>query len=80
MNVIKGEKFRIDYLKDIMQYMRKGEKLYITVYDGDKSGIGRMTKKDCWQENRKYKDYIPECMKAGFTSVTPKYGMLICEL
>ena len=63
-----------------------GEKLYITVYDGDRSGIGRITKTDkngsaaCWQENRKYKDYIPECMKAGFTSVTPKYGMLICEL
>lgn len=86
MNVIKGEKFRIDYLRDIMQYMKKGEKLYVTVYDGDRSGVGRVTKTDkngsaaCWQENKKYKEYIPECIKAGFTSVTPKYNMLICEL
>lgn len=86
MNVIKGENFRIAYLQDIMQYMKPGEKLYITVYDGDRTGIGRITKTDkngsatCWQENRKYKDYIPECLKAGFTSVTPKYNMLICEL
>ena len=85
MNVIKGENFRIAYLQDIMQYMKPGEKLYITVYDGDRSGVGRITKTEdgipkCWQVNRKYKDYIPECMKAGFTSVTPKYNMLICEL
>lgn len=77
LNVIPGLNNRIAYLRDIMQYMQPGEKLYITVYPGDASGVGRPTAEDCWQENRKYKDYISEVQAAGFSEVTPKYGMLI---
>ena len=33
---------------------------YITVYEGDKSGVGRVSQEDCWQENRKTKDYVAE--------------------
>ena len=31
---------------------------FISVYDGNKSGIGGVTKDDCWQWNRRLKDYI----------------------
>lgn len=33
---------------------------YITVYEGNGSGVGAVSKKDCWQENRKTKDYVKE--------------------
>jgi len=31
---------------------------FISIYEGDKSGIGRETKKDCWQRNQPYVDYM----------------------
>ena len=31
---------------------------FITVYEGDKSGIGRMTKPDCFQRNETLDNYI----------------------
>lgn len=76
LNVIPGENFRADYIKSIIDVMRPGEKLYITVYEGDGSGNSRATGVDSWQENRKTKSYVPEIMPF-FTEVTSKYGMII---
>ena len=57
LNVIQNPTYRKMILK-------LSEKLscitLITVYEGNKSGIGKITKADCWQENRKIIDYIPE--------------------
>ena len=39
--------------------LKLGGILYVTVYEGDKSGNGKRTKTDCWQENKKTTDYIP---------------------
>lgn len=80
LNVIKGENCRKQYINDIVKYMQAGEKLYITVYEGNKSGRGKVTKKDCWQENRKLASYIPEVKNCGFSEVTMKYGMIIATL
>jgi len=33
---------------------------YFSVYEGNKTGKGRISKKDCWQENRVTKDYMSE--------------------
>lgn len=38
LNVICAAKFRAAYLESIAEIMRPGEKLYITVYEGDRSG------------------------------------------
>lgn len=62
LNVIKVG--RRDYLQSIFRRMKDIDELYITVYEGDKSGIGRMTSKDCWQENRKLKTYLEEVKEA----------------
>lgn len=57
---------------DIQKYIRKftfsaylGKNLvkessffYLTIYEGDKSGIGRMTKPDCFQRNETLDNYI----------------------
>lgn len=31
---------------------------FITVYEGDRSGIGKPSKKNCWQRHQKIKEYI----------------------
>jgi len=31
---------------------------FYTVYEGDKTGTGRVSKKDCWQRNEKLKSYL----------------------
>lgn len=49
--------------------------LYITLYEGDRSGVGRMTGKDQWQENRKLADYL-EQVKAVFGSAEMRWGMI----
>lgn len=43
--------------------------ILVTVYEGDGSGCGRVSKKDCWQENRKTADYVAEieCVLTGWT-------------
>lgn len=52
--------------------------VYITVYEGNRSGVGKVSKKDCWQENRKLADYTDE-LKSVFHNVTIKNGMAICR-
>lgn len=57
---------------------------YITVYEGDKSGIGRETKRDCWQRNEqlmtylgKFNDYIKQKYNHNANFFTIKYGMIV---
>ena len=45
---------------------------YVTIYEGDKSGIGRQTGKDMYQRNEKLKDYARFAPMATF-----KNGMMI---
>ena len=47
-----------------------------SVYEGNKSGIGHETKKDCWQNNRIYKDYINE-ISEYFDHVHTVYGTIV---
>jgi hypothetical protein len=58
--------------------------VYITVYEGDKSGVGRETKKDCWQRNErlyvyleKFNDYIRKKYNHNANFFKIKYGMII---
>lgn len=58
LNVIKGSNRQREYLKSIFHMMKDIDECYITVYEGNRSGIGKVTKKDCWQENKKLKEYF----------------------
>ena len=58
--------------------------VYVTVYEGDKSGVGRETKKDCWQRNEqlifylsKFNDYIKHKYNHNANFFKIKYGMII---
>lgn len=48
-----------------------------TVYEGNGTGNGKVSKNDCWQENRKTETYIAE-LKTAYKTVTKKGKLLIC--
>ena len=58
LNVIQEDSVILDILRNIYSLMSKRGKLYIKVYERDKSGIGCETTKG-WQRNQKIETYIP---------------------
>lgn len=58
LNVIDSD----DVVKGIAGFLTacaiSGAAVMVTVYEGDKSGIGRETKADCYQRNEKITDYL----------------------
>ena len=62
LNVVK-ERFAIEHIvRQVYNYAGENTDVYITIYEGDKSGIGRATSKG-FQRNEKvskYEDYICE--------------------
>lgn len=69
LNVIKEPDHREAALHKIKSFMKpKTGIAHITVYDGDKNGVGRITKKQktgetSWQNNKRVEDYLPEIEK-----------------
>ena len=59
LNVIKEEDVRRDVLQNIALFVKRGGEVYITVYEGDGSGVGRPTAKG-YQLNRKLEGYLKE--------------------
>lgn len=55
----------------------KAAALLITVYEGDRSGKGRQTAADSWQENRPTADYIEEIAAALPGWNVQRFGRLI---
>lgn len=58
--------------------------VFITVYEGDKSSIGRETKKDCWQRNErlrvyleKFNNYVKKKYNHNANFFKTKCGMII---
>lgn len=76
LNVIDNKDARISALLGAWGLMKKGAILWVTAYEGDRSGIGRETKKDCWQNNMKLGDYYPEVYEV-FGNAHVLGGMII---
>lgn len=55
LNVIKEDKIVMDINKKIRSF---GVPYFIKIYEGDKSNIGRETKKGCWQRNQETSQYL----------------------
>lgn len=77
LNVIKERKFRIEALELAAQALGKGALCYITVYEGNRSGIGTKTTKG-YQLNRKLKDYLRE-VKSVFNQVSIQDGVIYAQ-
>jgi hypothetical protein len=61
LNVIDSKAAR----RDVVQLAgSKADTILITVYEGDRSGTGKQTAADSWQENRATADYIEEIAAA----------------
>ena len=54
LNVIDDD----NIVKDICQKAARHKHFFIYVYEGDRSGIGKRSKEDCYQRNAKTKSYI----------------------
>lgn len=74
LNVIDNEVAR----GDVVQLAgSKADTVLITVYEGDKSGTGRQTAADSWQENRATTDYMKEIAAALPGWIVSRFGKLI---
>lgn len=76
LNVIKEEEV-IEEIHDMLQRKRQeyGCPYFIKIYEGNNSGIGKESKKDCWQRNKptaSYKRHDEEIVKKIITYWTDK--------
>ena len=59
LNVLSDTRLVYDVLRNIFDYIwYSRQKVFITVYEGDKSGVGKMTKDDCYQRNERTAEYL----------------------
>lgn len=76
LNVIKEANVRGFVLDVLANTLNDNKPLFITVYEGDRTGRGRQTSKSAWQENRKLKEYLTEVQK-HFTHVKTRYNTIV---
>lgn len=62
LNVISEKEIRLDVINKCYDNLKDDGICYFYVYEGDSSGIGKETKKDCWQNNLKTKYYLSEVL------------------
>lgn len=53
-------------------------KVIIKIYEGNKTGIGKISKNDCFQRNMKAKDYLP-IISNYFKNIIVKGDIIICQ-
>jgi hypothetical protein len=75
LNVIKEEKVQIEVLIQARNLTKDNGDIYITVYEGNKSGKGVIT--PCgYQHNKKTIDYLPLIKKVFPTASVTKNGII----
>lgn len=74
LNVIDSEDAIIEVVEQLAKYTRQS---FITVYEGDKSGIGKVTKNDCYQRNQKLDWYLQLILNKTDYYAEIKNGMII---
>lgn len=75
LNVVAEPEIRAEILKTLHSL---ADVVYITVYEGNRSGIGKPSKNDCFQLNRRAADYTAE-IETVFETVTYKNGLFTCR-
>ncbi|MBR3101452.1 MAG: hypothetical protein IKH19_06845 [Muribaculaceae bacterium] len=78
LNVIDSEQSRANVILQAAKALKEGGTAYFSVYEGNKSGVGRQSQSDSWQNNRRTKDYIPEIEKY-FEDVSLKNGVITAQ-
>jgi SAM-dependent methyltransferase len=75
LNVIKEPEYREEALRTAHQALKPGGKIFISVYEGDKSGVGKRTKTDSWQNNMSTAAHLPEIKKI-FPNARIQHGII----
>lgn len=75
LNTIKEPQVHEQVLAAAKSHLRKGGALWVSVYAGDRSGVGRRTKSDSWQRNEPLPKYL-ETVQKVFPNATIKHGMI----
>ena len=78
LNVIKEDEAKEEVLEHSKAMLKTGGVLYISVYEGDRTSIGKESKNGCWQENKKLKEYLT-IVESVFGNAEMKYGMIIAR-
>ena len=76
LNVIYEEDIIKNIIKDIYNYSKKNTIIYISIFEGNKSGIGKVTTKG-YQRNEKYKEYLKYL--EPYFDITIKKQIFICK-
>lgn len=77
LNVIDSDGAIREAISDALSLISHRGKLYITVYEGDKSGVGKYTSADSFQRNMKLKEYLPMLKGMGFDAVMERGTIVI---
>lgn len=78
LNVIKEPQIRNRVIRQAANALKTDGTAYFLIYEGDKSGVGKDTKKGRWQNNMSAADYLPE-IKRAFSSVRRKGNLIIAQ-
>lgn len=78
LNVIKEKESRANVILQAAKAIKEDGTAYFSVYEGNKSGEGKQSKDDCWQNNRPTKDYVSE-VEEYFEDVTLKNGVITAK-
>lgn len=68
LNVVAEKEVRTQIYTEVLSLLKDNGKAYFQIYEGYKSGIGKATKNDCYQNNQQVQFYINELAQAGITS------------
>ena len=75
LNVIMEDDILCEILEDLTTYMDNETILYLSVYEGDKTGIGKPTSKG-YQRNQPYKSYLP--LLSNYFDISVKKQIFVC--
>ena len=75
LNVIKEPEYREEALRTAHKSLKPGGRVFISIYEGDRSGVGRKTKSDSWQNNMTTAAHLSEVQKI-FPNAKIQHGII----
>lgn len=80
LNVIDSDDVVWEILHTMFNLLNNHSRMYIQIYEGNKTGIGKVTKSDCYQRNEKTRSYEKFFGAFQGSSFTVKYHANVIEV
>ena len=78
LNVIDSDEAMESVVRELSRRVFPTGECFISIYEGNGSGEGRPTKRDCYQRNQKTREYV-EVVSRHFKHVRISGNVLICS-